>query len=82
VRFAADAARDGAQVGVHTGLLTLHGSQTSGPALEGARELAAMAAPGEVLLTGAVADLTAGSELRPTERAGRPGVWSLAGGAT
>ena len=82
VRFAADAARDGAQVGVHTGLLTLHGSQTSGPALEGARELASMASPGEVLLTGAVADLTAGSELRPTERAGRPGVWSLAGGAT
>ncbi len=80
VRFAADVARDGARAGVHTGLVVLHGAETSGPAMPVARELAGLAAPGEVLLTRAVADLTGGSELRLAERPDLPDTWTVRAG--
>jgi pimeloyl-ACP methyl ester carboxylesterase len=83
MRFAAELAREGAQAGVHTGLVVLPGR---GLTVQVACELAGLAPPGEVLLTRAVADLVAGSGLRLAERGevelpGIPGAWPLLAGA-
>jgi class 3 adenylate cyclase/alpha-beta hydrolase superfamily lysophospholipase len=66
------------RAGVHTGECELDGDRVSGIAVHVGARIAALAAPGEVLVSGTVTDLVAGSELRfrerdPAELKGIPG---------
>lgn len=68
--------------GVHTGEVTLQGDDITGIAVHIGARVAALAAPGEVLATRTVRDLTAGSNLRFTDRGdhvlkGVPDPWQL-----
>jgi class 3 adenylate cyclase/pimeloyl-ACP methyl ester carboxylesterase len=92
IRCAAEIARQmrrlGPEIraGVHTGECELDGDRVSGIAVHVGARIAALAAPGEVLVSGTVTDLVAGSELRfrerdPTRLKGIPGerrLYSLA----
>ncbi|GAC1540685.1 MAG: hypothetical protein NVS3B12_27770 [Acidimicrobiales bacterium] len=74
--------RPDAQIGVHTGECGVSGDEVRGLAVEIAARAAALAAPGEVLVTGTVKDLVAGSDLVFAERSALglpevPGEWSL-----
>jgi class 3 adenylate cyclase len=70
------------RAGVHTGEVSLRGGDVVGPAVEIGAAVAASAEAGEVLVSGTVTDLVAGSGLRFTEREmhclpGVPGQWRL-----
>jgi len=56
------------RAGIHTGECELEGDRVSGIAVHVGARIAALAAPGEVLVSGTVIDLVAGSELRFRER--------------
>jgi class 3 adenylate cyclase len=56
------------RAGVHTGECELDGDRVTGIAVHVGARIAALAAPGEVLVSGTVTDLVAGSELRFRER--------------
>ena len=56
------------RAGVHTGECELDGDRVSGIAVHVGARIAALAGPGEVLVSGTVTDLVAGSELRFRER--------------
>jgi len=64
------------RVGLHTGECVLAGSRVRGPAVEVAAAVADAAAPGELLASGTVRDLLAGSGIalreHPATLAGRP----------
>jgi pimeloyl-ACP methyl ester carboxylesterase len=74
IRCAAEIAREmhrlGPEIraGVHTGECELDGDRVSGIAVHVGARIAALAGPGEVLVSGTVTDLVAGSELRFRER--------------
>jgi class 3 adenylate cyclase/alpha-beta hydrolase superfamily lysophospholipase len=74
IRCAAEIARQmhrlGPEIraGIHTGECELEGDRVSGIAVHVGARIAALAAPGEVLVSGTVIDLVAGSELRFQER--------------
>lgn len=70
------------RAGIHTGECELDGDLVSGIAVHIGARIAALAAPGEVLVSSTVKDLVAGSELRFEERGltelkGIPGEWRL-----
>jgi len=70
------------RAGIHTGECELDGDRVSGIAVHIGARIAALAAPGEVLVSSTVNDLVAGSELRfrdrgLTELMGIPGEWRL-----
>src|SRR5512134_443790 len=70
------------RAGVHTGEVELRGEDVGGVAVHAAARIAAMAAPGEVLASRTVRDLTAGSGIAFTGRGthelkGVPGRWDL-----
>ncbi|HSS62303.1 MAG TPA: alpha/beta fold hydrolase [Candidatus Limnocylindrales bacterium] len=70
------------RAGVHAGECEIAGGRPRGVALHVAASVMASAQPGEVLVSGTVKDLVAGSELEFTERgtrvfAGVPGSWSV-----
>jgi DNA-binding SARP family transcriptional activator len=70
------------RVGVHTGECELVGKKVAGLAVHIGARVAETALPGEVLVTGTVKDLVAGSELQFSERGvhalrGIPGEWRL-----
>jgi class 3 adenylate cyclase len=56
------------RAGVHTGECELDGDRVTGIAVHVGARIAALAGPGEVLVSGTVTDLVAGSELRFRER--------------
>ena len=74
IRCAAEIAREmrrlGPEIraGVHTGECELDGDRVSGIAVHVGARIADLAGPGEVLVSGTVMDLVAGSELRFRER--------------
>ena len=74
IRCAAEIARQmhrlGPEIraGIHTGECELEGDRVSGIAVHVGARIASLAAPGEVLVSGTVIDLVAGSELRFRER--------------
>jgi len=68
--------------GLHTGEIELRGEDIAGLAVHIGARVAALAGPGEVLVSGAVPPLVAGSGLRFTDRGSRelkgvPGVWNV-----
>jgi class 3 adenylate cyclase len=70
------------RAGVHTGECELHGEKVRGIAVHTGARLAALAGPGEVLVSSTVKDLTAGSGLEFKDRGehelkGVPGSWKL-----
>jgi class 3 adenylate cyclase/pimeloyl-ACP methyl ester carboxylesterase len=70
------------RAGVHTGECELDGDRVRGIAVHIGARIAALAGPGEVLVSSTVKDLVAGSELSFEERApaelkGVPGEWRL-----
>ena len=70
------------QCGLHTGECEIVGDQVKGMAVKISEQVAQQAAPGEVLVSGTVKDLVAGSGLRFEDRgsrvlAGAPGEWRL-----
>jgi class 3 adenylate cyclase/pimeloyl-ACP methyl ester carboxylesterase len=70
------------RAGIHTGEVELDGERVSGIAVHIGARVAALAAPGEVLVSGTVRDLVAGSGLDfedrgPAELRGVPGEWRL-----
>ncbi len=70
------------RAGVHTGEAELSGDRVSGIAVHIGARIAALAGPGEVLVSSTVKDLVAGSELEfeergATELKGVPGEWRL-----
>jgi SARP family transcriptional regulator, regulator of embCAB operon len=70
------------RVGVHTGECAIVGKKVAGLAVHIGARVAATALPGEVLVTGTVKDLVAGSELQFSDRGvhalrGIPGEWRL-----
>ncbi len=70
------------RAGLHTGEVEVRGNDIGGIAAHIAARVAAAAAPGEVLVSQTVADLTAGSDLRLTDRGeqhlkGIPEPWRL-----
>jgi class 3 adenylate cyclase len=70
------------RAGLHTGECEMIGDDVGGIAVHIGARVAAMAEPGEVLVSGTVKDLVAGSGLRFTERGahplkGVPGEWRL-----
>jgi hypothetical protein len=85
IRCAAAIVRSGAQLGlalragVHTGEVEPSGATVSGIAVDVAKRVAAEAAPGEVLVSGTVRDLVAGSDIAFSERGSRA-VPGIAGG--
>ncbi|MDP8924396.1 MAG: adenylate/guanylate cyclase domain-containing protein [Chloroflexota bacterium] len=71
-----------ARTGVHTGEVELRGDGVAGLAVDIGARVAALADPGEVLVSGTVTDLVAGSGLQFAERGtcrleGVPGQWRL-----
>jgi len=82
--IAADAAGLGLEVraGLHAGECELMGDKLSGLTIHIAARVAALASPGEVLVSSTVKDLVAGSGLRFAERGssvlkGVPGTWQI-----
>jgi class 3 adenylate cyclase len=70
------------RVGVHVGECELHDDKPAGIAVNIGARVAALAEPGEILVTGTVRDLVAGAGLSFDERGehslkGIPGVWRL-----
>jgi class 3 adenylate cyclase len=70
------------RVGLHTGECERFGEKVSGVAVHTAARLSQVAKPGEVLVTGTVRDVVAGSGITFEERdtrplKGLPGVWQL-----
>jgi class 3 adenylate cyclase len=70
------------RAGVHTGECELHDGKVAGIAVSIGARVAAEAQPGEVLVTGTVKDLVAGSglEFEPRgeyELKGVPGAWQI-----
>ena len=70
------------RAGLHTGECERIGDDVRGIAVHIAARVAALAAPGEILVSSTVKDLVAGSELRFAERGARelsgvPGQWQL-----
>jgi len=70
------------RAGIHTGECELGADRVSGIAVHIGARIAALAAPGEVLVSSTVKDLVAGSELRFRDRGltglkGIPGEWRL-----
>ncbi len=70
------------RVGIHVGECALHEGKVTGVAVNVGARVAALAAPGEVLVSGTVKDLTAGSDLAYQDRGvqtlkGIPGAWPL-----
>jgi pimeloyl-ACP methyl ester carboxylesterase/tetratricopeptide (TPR) repeat protein len=61
----------GSRAGVHTGEVEVDGDRVRGVAVQIAAEVAAQAAPGEVLVSQTVSDLVAGSGLAFIDRGGR-----------
>jgi hypothetical protein len=72
----AHAVAAGAAAGIHTGEVERDGDTVRGFAVDFARRLAALAAPGEVVVSRTVRDLTFGSALRFTARGEHDG-WEL-----
>jgi len=71
-----------ARAGLHTGEVELQGDDIAGIAVHIGARVAALAGPGEVLVTSTVRDLVAGSGLEFTERGayelkGVPGEWTI-----
>jgi pimeloyl-ACP methyl ester carboxylesterase len=58
------AARGELRAGLHVGECVREGDGLTGPAVEAARRLGALAAPGQILVTRTIVDLVAGSGLR------------------
>jgi class 3 adenylate cyclase len=82
--IASDAGALGLEVraGLHTGECELRGDDLAGIAVHIGARVAALAGPGEVLLTSTVRDLVAGSGIEFTDRGvhelkGVPGRWDL-----
>ena len=70
------------RVGLHTGECEVRGDDLGGLAVHIAARVGALAAPGEVLVSGTVKDLVVGSGIEFTERGeyelkGVPGTWKL-----
>jgi class 3 adenylate cyclase len=70
------------RVGLHTGECEVRGDDLGGLAVHIAARVAALAAPGEVLVSGTVKDLVVGSRIEFSERGrhqlkGVPGTWPL-----
>ena len=70
------------RAGLHTGEVELRGEGVSGIAVHTGARVTAQAGPGEVLVSGTVKDLVAGSGLRFEDRGlhtfkGAPGEWRL-----
>ena len=70
------------RVGIHVGECELHDGKPTGIAINIGARVAASAEPGEILVTGTVRDLVAGSGLQFSERGerqltGAPGSWAL-----
>jgi class 3 adenylate cyclase len=70
------------RVGIHVGECELHDGKPAGIAINIGARVAAAARPGEILVTGTVRDLVAGSGLDFNERGerelqGAPGSWAL-----
>jgi class 3 adenylate cyclase len=72
----AHAVARGGACGIHTGEIERDGDAVRGFAVELAARLAALAAPGEVVLSRTVRDLTIGSQLRFSARGEHDG-WEL-----
>jgi class 3 adenylate cyclase len=68
IQASAQALDLGVRAGVHTGEVELDGTAIRGIAVHTAARVAAAAAPGEVLVTGTVKDLSAGSEIAFDDR--------------
>lgn len=70
------------RAGLHTGEVELQGDDVAGIAVHIGARVAALAGPGEVLVTGTVRDLVAGSGIEFVDRGtrelkGLPGEWSI-----
>jgi class 3 adenylate cyclase len=70
------------RAGIHTGECEVRGDDLGGLAVHIAARISALAGPGEILVSGIVKDLVAGSELDFTDRGehtlhGVPGTWKL-----
>jgi len=70
------------RVGLHTGECEVRGDDLGGLAVHIAARVGAMAAPGEVLVSGTVKDLVVGSGIEFSDRGeqelkGVPGSWKL-----
>jgi class 3 adenylate cyclase len=70
------------RIGIHVGECEMHDGKPTGVAVNIGARVAALAAPGEILVTQTVRDLVAGSELQFRERdihilKGVPGQWQL-----
>jgi class 3 adenylate cyclase len=70
------------RAGLHTGECEIFGSTIAGLAVHTGARVAALAGPGEILLTSTVRDLVAGSGLElddrgPHELKGVPGPWRI-----
>jgi class 3 adenylate cyclase len=70
------------RIGIHTGEVELRGDDVGGIAVHLAARVAALAAPGEVLVSRTVVDLMAGSDIAFEERGehelkGVPGTWRV-----
>jgi class 3 adenylate cyclase len=70
------------RAGAHTGEVELRGEDVGGVAVHAAARIAALAGPGEVLVSRTVRDLTSGSGIELAERGahelkGVPGAWEL-----
>ena len=72
----------GVRAGIHTGEIEVRGDDVAGLAVHIGARVAALAGPGEVLVSSTVKDLVAGSNVEFEERGDRqlkgvPGVWRL-----
>lgn len=70
------------RAGAHVGEVEVHGQHVTGVAVHVAARLTAAAAPGEIVLSQALGELIAGSEIRVADRGfhslkGLPGEWRL-----
>jgi class 3 adenylate cyclase len=70
------------RAGIHTGECEVHDGKVTGIAVSIGARISSLAAPGEVLVSGTVKDLVAGSDLRFEDRGshvlkGVPGEWSV-----
>ena len=75
------------RAGVHTGEVELMGADVGGIAVHIGARVAALAGPGEVLVSGTVRDLVAGSGIEFADRGeaalkGVPGLWRLFSAST
>ena len=82
LRYAAECADLTIRVGLHTGECDVRGDQLGGLAVRIGRSVTDLAGPGEVLVTGTVRDLVAGSGTEFVDRGrhrlgGAPGEWHV-----